>query len=84
MSQSRCKVCDKLIEWIELIEPGPNGIMDIKRIPVDLRSPTYEFNPEKRRWQKSIASVSHFSVCPGAAKEARKTQAPDRENWWEK
>ncbi len=56
---SRCKFCQKTIEWIEV---------DGKKIPLDPRVPTYQWDdtpltPALHSWKKSSASVDHREVC---------------------
>jgi hypothetical protein len=63
MNQPRCRGCNKVIEWIEVPE-DVNGVLKFKRIPLDPRAPTWEFNGE--RWVRSAARVSHFATCPAA------------------
>jgi hypothetical protein len=61
MNQSRCKGCNKPIEWIEHHDPIT---ATTKKIPLDPRAPTYEFDGS--HWRKSSARVSHFATCPMA------------------
>lgn len=58
MSQSKCRVCGKTIEWIEYHDPIT---AENRRIPLDPRLITYQFDGE--HWRRSNALASHFSVC---------------------
>lgn len=57
---SRCRTCNAIIEWAEI---------DGKKIPLDARAQTYEFNdtgdPSTAGWRRSRAMVSHFATCQG-------------------
>lgn len=61
----RCKYCDAIIEWVEV---------DGKQIPLDSRTPTYEWVDEERvkpdgtkdsvtYVRRAKAMVSHTQVC---------------------
>lgn len=83
MSQAHCKVCGKPIEWIEC---------DGKKIPIDARPPTYQFDHISMTWRRSDASVTHFATC-SSANEFSKSKQNDatqmeldskKELWWKK
>lgn len=54
MSMGRCKFCDAVIEWIE---------MGGRKIPLDTKTQTYEFNDRVGDWVKSSGYVAHTAVC---------------------
>lgn len=73
-NQPRCKGCNKVIEWIEVLEDTADGPRT-KRIPLDPRAPTWEFNGE--RWVRSSARVTHFATCPNADQFSSSNRPPE-------
>lgn len=80
-NQARCRLCSKPIEWIEYVDFLTG---ELKKIPLDINSRTYQFNPDLRGWQRSNAMVSHFAVCKAfevkEEKVPRQTSLPYKED----
>ncbi len=70
---SRCRNCDKPITWIEF---------EGKRIPLDGRVKTFEFDGVN--WRKSSASASHLDVCAAPAADPKPGAPLDpAKRWWD-
>jgi hypothetical protein len=93
MGQDRCKHCDRVVEFVDVFQDGPEG-PTTTRVALDPKTPTY-VPTESGTFRLSHARAPHWATCPVGREKvvSKKTFAEvakeldektENEPWWNK